>query len=351
MQKQRILWFQDGVKMKSPRQVWDKIDGLNNKLIDITKADDFEHGFIRPEVCAENLFNQINPREFTAIVDLSGMFGDFLRQTHPGISVVDTFRLSRIRVVSSPRLDGVGFIMSLSQDQVRKITESTDLSHPLFLDDVSWSGRTVVEAAKVLGAELNNSTFGFLSANIGTFGEGKPGAIQLLEHAGGKTFVGFPVETPRDDGFHLADFFNNPFIGDQETFDTIIGIQKLRELATKADPPTKKQLDSEIRRILVEHRNILFPNSISSEEMQQLQNQGKLIIREGINRNAFFGTNPLNWLMPSFSKRVQVGRLEENKGEITNVLRELKALAVDNEVKLDTDREIRSISPFGKERL
>lgn len=229
MQKQKILWFQDGVKLRTSENLWGTIDVLNQRLISLVAHPDFEQEIVDPWLCAENLFRQLDLKDFSVLIDLSGFFGERLRQFNPNLSIVDNFRLSRLRMVSSPRLDGVGFLLSTTPEEVQQIKASFDLSLPLIIDDVSWSGRTVIEATKALGIDPRQITCGFLTVNSGDFGENKPGAKQLLEQEGVKVIGGFAVQTPQEDGFHLADFFDHGFLEDRQTFDIMIRIQELRE--------------------------------------------------------------------------------------------------------------------------
>lgn len=324
MKEQAIIWFQDSVKLRSPKKKWGEIDMLTERLIGIIGHPAFEHRIIKPEVCMRLLREQLLSVDwdFSVVVDLGGFrhwTEDFLPNLKP---VLSKFHLSRVRNVTSPRLDGCGHLLALNPVEVERIRTKMDMTRPLFLDDVGWSGRTCLEAVKALGA--SSSIFGFLVANTGDFGEGKPGATQLLEDSGAKVVTGQFVETPRDDGFHLSDFFDHPFISEVEVFSTIVRIQELREELMVCDDTRRKQVEQEIKSLLINNRSSLFPNSKGSEEMKQLQAEGRFISSGGIPKNSFFDVNPPNWLMPSFSRRVRSDMLKENTTQIVDTLIRLR---------------------------
>ncbi len=274
MNKQRILWFQDGVKFTTPMDKWKKIDTLTQDLIALVGEKDFDNVIVDPIACAEKLFKQTSIQDYSCIIDLSSFFGPIIIKIFPQSSVTTAFHLSRIRTVSSPRLDGSGFLVSLDNQQVEKLKNNIDLSKPLLLDDVSWSGRTIVEAIKILGLNPEASTVGLLVANKGNFGEGKPGAFAILKEKGIGVLTGEAISTPQDDGFHLADFFN--FIPNEIVFDTILKIWEKRAEIQTLSGETRKNTEKEIKAILINNRDALFPKAISSEQMRLLQEQGRL---------------------------------------------------------------------------
>lgn len=273
MNNQRILWFQDGVKFTTPISEWGRIDSLTQNLVALAGNRDFDHVVIDPISCAEKLFKQINIQDYSCIIDLSGFFGEIIKKIFPEASIVKNFRLSRIRTVSSPRLDGSGFVVSLNNQQVKELKNGIDLSRPLLLDDVSWSGRTISESVRILGINPLSATAGLLVSNNGSFGEGKPGAFDILREKGIQVLTGDFVSTPQDDGFHLADFFN--FSPDENVFDDILRIwEKRKEL--QASDEVKRNIENDMKTILITNKDALFPKAVSSEEMKLLQQEGHL---------------------------------------------------------------------------
>ncbi|MDO8619338.1 MAG: hypothetical protein Q7R49_05350 [Candidatus Daviesbacteria bacterium] len=323
--KEQILWFQDSVKLKSPQRKWGEIDMLTGKLIELIGNPQFEHLVIKPEDCMKNLMEESRTLKgnFSSVIDLGGFnhwTEEFLSEERP---VIGRFHISRIRNILSPRLDGNGHLLSMSLKEIEQLKRRVDLTQTLLVDNVGWSGRTILEAAKILSVDPNCTILGFLVANEGSFGEDKPGAVGLLKRSGFKIISGGVVETPRDDGFHLSDFIDNSLISRGEIFDVIIRVQQLREKSQICNEQEGKDIDNEIRRLLITNREALFPNAKSTEEMKTLQDEGRLIMSGGIPKNSFFDTNPPNWLMPSFSRRVSSVMLDERKVEITDTLKRL----------------------------
>lgn len=274
MNKQRILWFQDDVKLTTPINEWGRVDSLTQNLIALAGNRDFDHTVIDPISCAERLFRQIDMNGYSCIVDLSGFFGRLMKETFPKVSVVSNFHLSRIRTISSPRLDGSGFLVSLGSKEIINLKDTVDLSRPLFLDDVAWSGRTITEVIKILGVNPELLTVGLLIVNNGTFGEGKPGAFDILKEKGIQVLAGDIVSTPQDDGFHLADFFN--FIPDENVFDDILKVWEKRAEMESLPSEIRRNRENEIKTLLIKNKDALFPKAISSEWMKLLQQEGRL---------------------------------------------------------------------------
>jgi hypothetical protein len=135
------------------------------------------------------------------------------------------------------------------------------------------------------------------------------------------------VTTPKDDGFHLMDFAITSVSNDQieEAFEIILSIQKLRE-EILFSPIDSKTIEKSISTILNQNRNLLFPYSKSNEDLIVMQKEGKIISNSGLPKNSFCDTNPPNWLMPSFSKRVKHEILLANKKDIHLILTEMNNL-------------------------
>jgi len=352
MNKQRVLIFQDGVKLTTPQNRWGDVDMLTNELVSVIRHPDFDYSVVDISDCLKKLSEKLGGQRPSCVIDLSG----FLRKSvviDPEIPLFNTFRLSRVRNVSSPLLDGVGFTTTLDAEGVRIFkqtvnfyTSHPDKSRPLIFDDVSWSGRTIFESMKRLGLDASSVNVGVLVCNEGKFGD-KTTKIEDMRAEGARVFAGIEVHTPQDDGFHLADF-TTPNIS-EDVFDAMIAIQILRERKS-VDGTKEKEVNLDIKAILTQMRDEIFPNAKTSGEMTVLKAEGRLINNGGISRDSFFDTNPPNWLLPSFSMRVESGRLKENKKHIIEIMREFKSITEpNNEIK----REIGDFSEAafrGKER-
>lgn len=134
---------------------------------------------------------------------------------------------------------------------------------------------------------------------------------------------------------------HNPHLSDPAVFADIIAIQQLRE--DNGDP---KQQSAAIEARLAEARVRLFPEAMDSLRLQQLAENGRAIVPGGVPKRGFFDTNPPNWLMPSWSRRVEARRLQEQDAEIRAVLRRLRGHA-----SRETVREMDSSLTEGRIRL
>lgn len=314
--KETIIWFQDGVKLKSDPQKWREIDVLTQRLINLIGHPDFNHRIIDPTL-SKGLLRPDSPEHSSVCIDLTGTgIGEKL---FPEIPQIQNFHLSRVRNVTSPRLDGCGHLISHSPEERMELLSRHDISKPLILDDVVWSGRTAIEVIKALGLSAADATFAAFAMNTGHFGEGKPGAANLLKSQGVSLRWGVSVATPQDDGFHLADFFDHPFVAKGEVFDVLIRIEQIREAALlHGDTP---EINQTIKTLLEEHRQVLFPNARSTEDMKIICSEGRLLVTGGLSKNSFFDINPLNWLMPSFSRRIRSEMMSTQKRQILDTLK------------------------------
>lgn len=354
MSTQRVLIFQDGVKLSTPQNRWGDVDMLTNELVTLIQHPGFDYAVVDADPCIKNLSQNLEGQKPSCIIDLSGFFRKRISHNF-GIPIYDSFRLSRVRNVTSPLLDGAGFISSLTTNEINAFKEKMKLEgsrngdrfRPLIFDDVSWSGKTMFEAINRLDLDLSSVIVGLLVCNEGVFGD-KPTQITKVRAGGSQVFTGAEVHTPQDDGFHLIDFI--PPNLSEDVFDAMIAVQALREQKS-VDRTREKEINAEIKAILAQMREKIFPNAKTSEEITVLKANGRLINNGGINRDSFFDINPPNWLLPSFSMRVQSDKLKENKQHIVGVLSELRDIIdPDKEIKRETEPIIAEAMFRSKER-
>lgn len=323
MNGQRIIWFKDSLSFRDSGAGW-LVDEFTQSLIDQIGHPNYEHVVCDPEPALDNLSRQLENSSFSAVVDLSGFLSE--RITNMGIGpVIGDFHLSRLRVASSPRLDGSGFLLSQDSKEIQHITDSFDFSRPLLVDDVAWSGRSVITACKALGIQPDVTTCAFITANVGNFGR-TPGAKQLLEDQGMRVHFGYGVETPRDDGFHVEDFI--PRHDSRLFMDAVITIQQMRELGA----------EDGFKDLLMNNPSVLFGDIITSDELIMLHNAGRVILPGGVRRDSLFTINPPNWLMPSFSRRTSSVQWEANRYAI---IRELDRIKLSLNEDIERVNEIR----------
>ena len=199
---QRILWFLDSAALTTAPERLPDLSVATTELIAAAGNSDFQHEIVDPFPCLDRLTQQLQIRDFSAIIDLTQVIHPHL-QHWDDIPVISDFHISRLRKISSSRLDGCGHVVSLTDDDISSRSASIDFSRPLILDDVGWSGKTIVETMRMFNLKPTQTTVGFLVTNTGNFGEGKPGAFDQLTRMGVSVLSGMEVHTPADDGFHL----------------------------------------------------------------------------------------------------------------------------------------------------
>jgi hypothetical protein len=329
-QTQRIFLFTDSILSSIPRQKWGTIDfDFFTSLFQEIVRPGIVVEVVDPIKCLESLLTQIGLDNFTSIIDLTGFWGNFLKENLSNIlPIVDSFHLSRLRRIDSPKLDGVGYAMSLTSDEIKEIKTESDLSRPLVLDDVGWSGRTVIKAAEIFALPAENTNVAFLCGNNGNFGE-RPAAIELLRGLGFQVFTGKEVSSPFDDGFHLADFVHPRL---EEVFPLILQLQQLRERGDEEG----------VGRILKEKIEFLFPQYFLREQLEDVRREGRLIIPGGLPKEGVFSTNPLAFLYPSFSRRISSDNLFLYQQELIEGLKQLRILIEEGKEEIIREERVRS---------
>ncbi len=200
--EQRILWFLDSAALTTAPGRLPELAETTKELIAASGHSTFQHEVVDPFPCLDRLIQQLELRDFSVIIDLTQAVHTHI-QPEANIPVVADFHISRLRKVSSGRLDGFGHLVSLNEDEITSRKSHFDFSRPLILDDVGWSGKTIVETMHLFTLDPAHTTVGFLAVNTGTFGEGKQGAHAQLTRMGVNVLSGMEVRTPADDGFHL----------------------------------------------------------------------------------------------------------------------------------------------------
>jgi hypothetical protein len=331
MKKQKMLWFQDDLKLGARKSCWQRIDSLTGALVRAVGHPNMDHEIVDPRPHISALAEKL-PRDATCVIDLTnGQLMGVLSGLFESSTLVTGFHLSRLRVVSSARLDGSGFMLNKTVREFAALPSLIDTFRTVILDDVGWSGRSALEVCRLFGLPVAQTTFGFVMGNAGEFGP-SPGAVNLLQSLGGRVVTGGLVATPRDDGFHVSDFCSTNNISHSELIEALLVIQSLREHAAQF-PGESKEVEKRIMQLFKEARDLLFPNALSSTMIKELMREGKVICMNGIPKDALFQTNPLNWLLPSFAKRVRSEDLQQNLAIVIGSLDELRAIKEEGNVQ------------------
>lgn len=73
MNNQRIIWFQDSIKFGDSGKCADRVDKLTDELITLVGHPEFDHVVIDPFLCFEHLLERIDFRDFSSVIDLTGV--------------------------------------------------------------------------------------------------------------------------------------------------------------------------------------------------------------------------------------------------------------------------------------
>ncbi len=351
MEKERIFWFNDGLCLNSPPQNWGEIHIWSQNLVTHLDDGNRTHVIVNPLDTIEGIFQFIEKIDPTVVVDLTGSLKNALENFLPSSKVLSDFHISRIRKVNSPKLDGVGFLLSHSPKEMQTIKDDFDFSSPLLIDDVVWSGRTILVASDSLSLTRQDTSIATFCMNKGNFG-GNPGAFELLKSKGFKSiFSGVDVFTPEDDGFHTKDLIKPKNILNMDSFETIIRIQELREQGELLQRKVLIELETRLE-LLAQNQAVSPDNILASEELKKLIAEGKMVAPGGVPKDSLFAINPTAWLMPSLSKRLSANVLRRNKDAIIAAVSMLSNLSENNEVVRESTNEIQTEQKSrGVERL
>lgn len=354
----KIVWMIDGVIARTRPEHWKRVFELCNELVVSVGGANFKHEVVDPLRCWINVVKPLKLQGFSCVLDLTGWLTPSLRELFP-FTPIEAFSLSRMHAVSSIRFDKSGYLLDRTRDEINEVKQALDLSRPLIFDDVGFSGRTARQVMELWGITPKETTYAFLIANAGIFGR-QEGAVKTLESLGSKVFFGYELETPEDDGWHLQDFLQTPNNA-EEVLHLVTQFQKMI---------SKEGLSSNSASEFLEDETVirtLFPEALTTSNLIELANEGRFIPLDNFSRRKemYHAKNPLMWVMPSFVRRTDPGRIVAEKGRLATILRELHSLTSGTEGQREASEEFkretrRTIAGFatiegrtmgGKERL
>lgn len=299
-QTKRIIWMADESLGSSDPSLWSSVLELNKQLIDLVGKNEFEHVIIDPRVCWANLVRQIRGQSFTTIIDLSTMFGSALREIFPNATVVEDFHISRVRKIA-PGLPTAGHISSLSLEQIRNRKQLLNIGNTLIIDDTSFSGVSSEITMQLWGLNPEQTTHGFLLANTGHFlsPEGNiPGAVVKLEAKGSRVIFGNEIHTPDEDGWHLKDLADHPNI--------------------------ERGLVAGLNRR--DREKILVNQSFSADDIMELANNGRMLLRQALSGEGKYAKNPLLWATDGIWEHVDREKVSVHLQEVVGLLQRLQSI-------------------------
>lgn len=340
MNKPKIHWMLDESIAHSRPSEWERVISLEQKLVNMIGSANFEHILPNPIDGLSKISSGLQDQKFTTIIDLTGWLSPSLKGIFPSTPIIDTFSLSRVRVVSSPNLETSGYTITMNRDEIANCKKSFDTERTLVVDDTTFTGWTSLKTMELWGLEPNTTTHAFLIANTGLLDEqnGVLGAVKNLESNGSSVVFGHELSTPNDDGWHLKDLHQHPNIS--QAFDMGVTILKLIENEGHESQIVKSTLQSEA--VI----NTIFPSRYSTQQLAKMANEGRFIPSGKIDlkdENLVHTKNPLLWASRYFRQHIDFDKVIQNRAEIKATLNELRTLTDDPEAKQEAANELRNI--------
>lgn len=355
----RIVWMIDESVAHARPSDWKKIGALESQLIQKIGNKELEHVLPDPLEGLQRIVDQLRDGKFTTVIDLTGWLAPALRELFPEAAIVNNFSLSRVRVVSSPKLETTGYTSTMTPEEREGLMARLDLNKPLVVDDVTFTGWTSLKTMELWRLNPETTTHAFLIANTGMLDpeNGVKGAAQELSSVGSHVIWGHELTTPQDDGWHLKDLHQHADIC--QAFDTAVEFQKLVLTAGENSEAVANFITNE------QNLGILFPERLTSGQISSLVAEGKFILKNKdserllVNGN-IHARNPFLWPSKYFREHIDLASVISNRDHIIGILSELRTLTSDPEAKTEAGLELRDVvkrrlasiegNPPGKER-
>ncbi len=330
----RIFWLLDEVIAETNPIYWEQVRAVSREIIAKIGSPDIEHHIVDPIESFNRIAKQLDGSRFTCVLDLAGWLTPSLRALLPNTEVVDAFSLSRVRVVSSPKLETTGYVVSMSQQEIDEKRNEVDLTRTLIVDDTSFSGWTSRKTMDLWGIDPSTTTHAFLMANTGMLGDNK-GAVDSLKDLGGKVIFDLDIKSPEDDSWHIKDLYQSKHL--KKAVDLSLEFKHILD---------EYGLDSEIAKQFLNNEEvtfILFPEKLTSEQIQALTDEKRFIFSNNavLHEGEIHSRNPFLWASPYFQAHVDMDKLGANRGEILYDLQRLSNFAGHSEGKREASFGLR----------
>lgn len=332
----RILWMADEIIAQTHPKDWGRVLDASKELFSIIGNKELNHEIVVPQDCIGELASHAIGERFTTVIDLTGgWLSSSLRNIFPSTPLITDFHLSRVRDVSDPELHTTGHIVSLNKAEIQTRSQQFNLSRPLIVDDVSFSGLSSEVTMQLFGLNSEQTTHGFLIVNDGNLGP-SPGARRRLESTGGRVVAGFSMNTSEgDDGWHIKDFIAHPQL--ERMLGASIIVQELFEQDGK---------DSHVAQRLFENmamRQIFFPKAVGRDTLKVMEKEGSFIP----NRNhepkegSIHTTNPTLLISPYVLEHISSKQFRENFDKVAHLMLEMRSLSFDQEASREASIGLR----------
>lgn len=334
-QKPRIIWMMDETIAQTHPSNWQRVTSLEKKLVRAMGNPKFDHQVVSPLECLPGVIRLLHGKKFSCIFDLTGWLTPSLQGMFPSTQIINEFSMSRVRMVSSPKLETTGYVVSMTPKQIAAHRQNLDLSRPLIVDDVSFSGWTSRKTMEMWGLNPEPVTHAFLIANTGNFDGGKPGAVRMLKGLGSNVVFGHELRTPIEDGWHLKDLHSNPSL--KQAFVLSLLFQEI---------VAKNGIESKSAQSFFTHETVvqtIFPEHLSSAQIKRLEKEGRFILLNGhcVEKEAIHARNPFLWASPYFQQHVTTKALLNRRDLILEVLSELRSLTSSPEAAREASWELK----------
>jgi len=310
-QQRRALWLPDETLARADPKNWGFVVDLYQRIVDIIGNPALEHEIISPQACLERLALSLASEadKPSVVIDLTGWLGSVLATVFPGVPVVGDFKISRLHELK-PSMKSYGYMFNMTRENAHELSQNLPMAHPLIVDDVGMSGRTVQKTMDVWGIDPSTATCAFLVCNVGRR-FGRPGALQLLTELGSKVLWGYQVKTPADDVWHLNDLL----IPAPGVLDIALDLQ----LALSQD--TKMLLlehhQAQICKLVVKREQIKTSQGVVQERSKR---RGQQVVELHGRPNADYGTNPIPWAVPHFLGDISIDVVKGRRSEVAELL-------------------------------
>ena len=316
-----IFWMTDELFARARSNDWQAVEEKSAELIGLIGREDFDHTIISPDSCIGPLARSLAGRSFSAVIDLTdnGWLSRGLGiALHRDIPVLTNVHISRVREISDPGLPTSGHIIKTPKEDIIRITETIDLSKPLVLDDVSFSGKSSELVMQLLGLDPRETAHGFLITNTGNLGPHVKGAWSRLTDSGAQVHTGAVINTSEgDDGWHIKDFVR------QDRLDRALGlVPVIHELfrSSHNNGALLKQLFA-----LESTRALLFPHAVSGDELSGVDDS-RFIRSESFRREGMHTTNPNLLTSPAFLEHISTQSFAMHIDEVSELLHSIHRL-------------------------
>lgn len=333
-QTKRIFWMMDEVIGQTNPRDWSRTRALGNTLIKKIGNTNYRHEIADPVEGLITLAQKLSGQEFSCILDLTGWLTPSMKDLFPNTPTVDSFSLSRVRLVSSPKLETTGYVASMSLEDIQRGKNNLNLEKPLIVDDTAFSGWTARKTMELWGINPKKATHAFLMANTGSLGNQK-GGVNVLKDLGSNVFYALEIHSPEDDSWHIKDLCQAEDLNRSIEL-SLFFKKKLDENGLDSNAVRDFFADPEVARAL-------FPERLSSEQIANLIKEGKFLPKDEatLNDRDIHSRNPFLWASPYFQEHIDMNSLTINKDEVVSILSELNLLINDPEGKTEAGMEFR----------